>query len=279
MNIGIMQSRLSPIDMKKGYQYWPKEWWDSEFVLARQLNIPHIEWIYDDNHANSLNTDEGQAKVLHAINQNLVQVESICADYFIKHPFWSTEAGHATSNIKKLNMLIIAGFKLGARNIVIPCVEESTIDNYKKKYQFIHNVLACLPTAGQYMMNICIECAMPFDDLAKIVEKIDNERFGICMDTGNWRSAGLSLDVGRLPELPIKHVHFKDCMVGGKNIELGTGDVNFYNFIAYLERTGYDGTCTLQCARHDEFDLDFIKSQYQKIKSIVREVHVGQVQT
>ena len=265
MTYGIMQSRLSPIDLSRGYQYWPEMWWDNEFKLAKLYGFDHIEWIYDENSSNLLNTDLGVKEILEKIKQTGVNVDCICADYFIKHPFW---VGHI--GIKVLNKLIVQGFKLGARNIVLPLIEESSIfENQDKLEGFINNMRLCLDTAGRYMINICLETDLSPDNLKCLIEPFKSERLGICHDTGNVECQGYdAVEAFHTYHALVKHIHLKDkCKGQQSNIEINTGHVNFKGLFALMSVLEYDGTVTLQCARK-EYDLDFIKRQYKKVRQL-----------
>ena len=268
MNIGIIQSRLSPIDLNRGYQYFPEMWWDNEFKLAKLYGFSHIEWIYDDNPNNLLNTDEGINEILNMIKSNQINVECICADYFIKKPFWSNN----TEAVKVMNMLIVQAFKLGVKNIILPLIEESTLIGEKKiafgkEVQFISNMKLCLETAGRYMVNICLETDLKPTDVFTLVQGINSDRLGICHDTGNLIEVRYdeSNSFGIYHKY-VKHIHLKDKKIRRPaNVEIGTGDVTFRNLFKYMDSVKYDGTVTLQCARK-EYDLEYIKKQFNKIK-------------
>lgn len=265
MNLGIIQSRLSPVDFTKGYQYWPETWWDNEFRLAKLYGFNHIELIYDDNPNNLLNTDEGVVRIFKESNKNVVGIQAICADYFIKKPFWS----EPTQSIKTLNKLMINGYRLGARNITIPLIEESSLyrqpDREKK---FIENLKPCLDIAGRYMMNICLETDLPPVYLKSLVQSFGSDRIGICHDTGNCMELDCDPNAIFSIYFPfVKHIHLKDKIRFEKeNVEIGTGGVRFTYLFDFMRTCGYDGTITLQCARK-EYDLDFIKKQFYRIKN------------
>ena len=261
-----MQSRLSPVDLQKGYQYWPEMWWDNEFKLAKLYGFGHIEWIYDDNPNNLLNTSDGQKEISQYINKTLVNVQSICADYFIKYPFWDMAC--ANKNIKTLNMLIVQAYKLGARTIVIPLVENSSMaTNFAKQKDFTRNMRICLDVAGRYMMNIALESDMEPEKLKHLVANFESDRIGICHDTGNVMEIGFDESHSFAIYYPfVKHIHLKDKIKGqSPNLEIGTGNVSFRNLFHDMENVKYDGTVTLQCARK-EYDLEYIKKQFNKIK-------------
>ena len=276
MNIGIMQSRLSPVDLNKGYQYWPEMWWDNEFLLAYKYGFSHVEWIYDDNPNNLLNTDKGIAQILDIVKKTNVTVPCICADYFIKHPFW--DVTQTTQNIKKLNMLIMHGFRLGVKNITLPLVEQSSLlgndimTTFDKQSELLDALRPCLDIAGRHMINICLETDLkPFAELKGLIARGGSDRLGICHDTGNLMEQGYDpVDAFSVYYQYVKHIHLKDKIRFERpNVEIGTGEVNFRNLFNVMAGVKYDGTVTFQCSRK-EYDLEFIKKQYARMKTYVK---------
>lgn len=273
MNIGIMQSRLSPVDLQKGYQYWPQMWWDNEFKLAKLYGFNHIEWIYDENPNNLLNTEAGMKEIFTLSNKTQVGVRCICADYFIKHPFW--DITQTTKNIKIMNMLIMHGFRLGVKNIVLPLIEESTMQGNQimtsedKQGEFLAAIKPCLDIAGQYMVNICLETDLkPYTELKSLIAAGGSPRLGICHDTGNVIEQGYdAVDSYSVYYPYVKHIHLKDKVTMERaNVEIGTGNVDFTKLFTVMSGVKYDGTLTLQCARK-EYDLEYIKKQFRTIRA------------
>lgn len=267
MNLGVMQSRLSPINTKIAYQYWPSEWWQNEFSLAKIHRFNHIEWIYDTNPDNCLNTDAGISTVLGQILNNLVRVEAICADYFIDNPIWDDSL--QKDNIRTLNRLIVAAFKLGAKNIVIPCLDNSAFTRVEQFKATGRCIKAVLDVADRYMINLCVECNLAPAELKDLLHQAYHPRFGVCLDTGNLVAAGQDLLVVNDYIGHVKHVHLKDSIskIPG-NVETGTGSVDFALVFNMLRQVEYDGPYTLQCSRGNEYDLDLVYKQAQFIKGI-----------
>lgn len=272
-HIGIMQSRLSPLSGTK-YQQFPASWWELEFKLAQQYGFSHIEWIYDDNPDNILNQEDGYKQVLKQILNTGVEVEAICADYFIEHPFWDNS--QFSVNIKKLHKLIIDGFRLGSKVIVIPLLENSTIDSKTKIRHLVKNLSICLEYASRYMINICLETDLPPEHFHTLLRYFDGqERIGVCYDSGNSAASGYVIDrefssFGHL----IKHVHIKDRTLSGPNTQIGKGATEFTKLFDFLQRFDYTGKMTLQCARTPEYNLDYINQQFETTKQYIEKAYI-----
>ena len=60
--------------------------------------------------------------------------------------------------------------------------------------------------------------------------------FGINYDTGNSASLGWDVEEEFANYFDrIYNIHIKDRTLGGTTVDLGTGDVNFQNFLIYLK--------------------------------------------
>ena len=62
--VGIMQGRLTP-PCDGRLQCFPRHTWEAEFRLAREARLATIEWIYDDDGAetNPIGNDAGLARI------------------------------------------------------------------------------------------------------------------------------------------------------------------------------------------------------------------------
>ena len=81
---GIMQGRLLP-KLNNRYQAHPLGYWQDEFILAKELNLDLIEFIfeYDDYKLNPLMSLSGIENIQRMITETGVNVKTICADYFM----------------------------------------------------------------------------------------------------------------------------------------------------------------------------------------------------
>ncbi len=268
--IGVMQSRLSPLG-SRAYQAFPPITWEAEFSFAKAMGFKYIEWIFDNQPENLLRTPNGPMDILRVGMDNQVLVRAVCADYFIKDNFTQDNPSKA---IAELNHLIVQCYKLGVRNIVLPCLEDSSL-GLEYTQLFAKNIQPCLDIATQYWVNICIESDLPPDEVVDLIKACKSSRIKICYDTGNSASLGYNINeefekYGQ----HIAHVHLKDRLRGGPNVEIGTGDCDFEKVFNNLKKVGYDGFMTLQSARASEdlYQLSFTGNQFSTIKSLLSKV-------
>ena len=82
--------------------------------------------------------------------------------------------------------------------------------------------------ATELDLKLSLELELPASIINKGFSKYSFLNIGVCFDLGNIRSTGLHpekeiLKLGKL----INHVHIKDRLIGGPNVMLGDGDVDF----------------------------------------------------
>ncbi len=193
--IGVMQGRLLPKYMGR-YQAHPLGYWQEEFALAKGLGLEFIEFILDHNDAemNPLMSEEGVRQIKALSDETGVRVISICADYFMEAPLSSPSPDVSVRSVEVLRRLTQnAGRFLGVRDIVIPCVDQSSLKDDEEIERFAGKVLPLAGlAAGQRsaLLSRNGPSAAPFADLlARWVRMF----FTVNYDTGN--SASLGYDV------------------------------------------------------------------------------------
>lgn len=82
VRFGMVQGRLiqSPPDE---LQWFPQEFWESEFFLAPALGIDYIELIAERVHnpENPLWTDDGISQIKNLVKRNGLSLHAFCNDY------------------------------------------------------------------------------------------------------------------------------------------------------------------------------------------------------
>ena len=141
-DIGVMQGRLLP-KYKGRYQAHPLGYWQDEFYIAKDLGLDCIEFILDYENAelNPLIKEGGIDEIINVTKQTRVGVKSICADYFMDAPIHSEDIEISNSSQKILEKLLDNAFKLEVKNIVIPCVDQSSLTNEALIKKFIQYFL------------------------------------------------------------------------------------------------------------------------------------------
>ena len=133
-----MQGRLLP-KYKGRYQAHPVNYWESEFPIAKTLELDCIEFIldFDDYEFNPLTNSRGLKQINKITEENNVKVYSVCADYFMESPLHNSNLESAKISVDVLKSLIKNSSRLGIENIVLPCVDKSSLSNQKEKDLFI----------------------------------------------------------------------------------------------------------------------------------------------
>ena len=252
--IGIMQGRL--IHPKgRGIQFFPFEEWEEEFQAAAKIGVDEIDFIFDlDRYQeNPLWTKEGVEKIREAIEESGVRVRHICADFFMRRPFFRVSEQARKENVEILQKLLEAAKQIGAINIEVPLVDNSSIKTEEEKETLIQCLKECLPKAKDLGITISLEADLAPKDLLDLAERFADPFLKITYDSGNSSSLGYdSYEEISTYGKYLSNVHIKDRILGGTTVPLGTGNANFDKLFRGLKEAGYQGSFTLQAARQEE---------------------------
>ena len=251
--IGVIQGRLLP-KYQGRYQAHPVGYWQEEFPMAAEMGLDCIEFILDFNNAehNPLLRDAGPDEILLLSEKTGVKVSTVCADYFMEAPLHHPDEQIAAQSQIVLRRLLSNGKKLRLTDIIVPCVDQSGVNNAAIE-RLIVRIRPLLEAAEASGINICLETDLPPQPFAELLERFDSPRVTINYDTGN--SAALGYDP--VEEVAcygkkIAYIHIKDRKLGGGPVPLGTGDFHFGRFIEALSRENYTGPFIMQAYRDDE---------------------------
>ena len=130
IQLGIMQGRLLP-KYQGRYQAHPVGYWQDEFPIAAKLGLDLIEFIFDYNdfEKNPLMSIEGIEEIRTLSKKTGVAVKSICADYFMEAPLHSLSEEVVKKSREVLTTLLNNACSLGVSDIVIPCVDQSSLES------------------------------------------------------------------------------------------------------------------------------------------------------
>lgn len=241
----MVQGRLiqSPLDQ---LQWFPQDYWESEFFLASSLGIDYIELIAERNHnsANPLWTDEGVTKIKSLVQRNKLSLHAFCNDYIVDHSL--ANSNHVLDQNLRL---IERGALLGCEKYILPLFEKSelTIDNIS---EYVLPLRTIADKAAKSGIAVCLETVLNGVELIEVLNKIDHPAVGVVYDTGNRVAFGHNLpgDIRLLGER-ISHVHIKDKNKANENVILGTGLVNFLQVFEALADINYVGPYTFETQR------------------------------
>jgi L-ribulose-5-phosphate 3-epimerase len=264
---GVIQGRLLP-KYKGRYQAHPKDDWEDEFEIARKLGLDCIEFILDYNDAsqNPLLDSNGLKRLQRVIDKTGINVKTICADYFMEAPLHSENELVCKRSAIILRKLLETAKILNVSDIVIPCVDQSSLDNSKTIKRFVHQVNKIIPDLEEKNINLALETDMPPVSFVELLDQFNTKKVTVNYDIGN--SASLGFDP--IEELDaygdrITDIHIKDRDLNGGPVILGTGNANFELFFNKLKEFNYKGVFIMQAYRDDE-GMGVFKQQYEWIQ-------------
>ena len=266
-DIGIMQGRLLP-KFKGRYQAHPLDYWQDEFLIAKDIGLNYIEFIldYNDFQQNPLTFETGINEIINIIQKTNVGVKSICADYFMEAPLHSSNKYAAKKSKDVLNKLIINANKIGVTDIVIPCVDQSSLINEIDQKRLIINLQKSIDLAVKYNINLALETDLPPKNFADLLNEFNSKQVTVNYDTGNSASLGYEmLEEFKCYGQRITDIHIKDRELGGGSVLLGKGAVNFPLFFKILSTIDFKGPIIMQAFRDDE-GIDIFKKQFNWFK-------------
>ena len=236
-NIGVMQGRLLP-KYQGRYQAHPVGYWQDEFKIAQQIGLDCIEAILDYNDAeqNPLLNRVGINEINALAKKTGVRVFTVCADYLMHAPLHSEDPLVANRSQAVMKRLIHNASKLGVTDVVIPCVDQSSLNLSKAQDQFVDRIKPLVKTAEKTQINLSSETDLAPLPFVKLLERIGSKRVTVNYDIGN--SAALGYDPEEELSLYgecITDIHIKDRLLGGGPVMLGSGCANFDVFFNKLK--------------------------------------------
>jgi hexulose-6-phosphate isomerase len=250
-HIGVMQGRLVP-QINGRIQAFPWERWREEFELARRHGFHSIEFVFEAERfdENPIFTDDGAQEIEDLIAHSGIQVSSICADYFMDHPFFRVSSLEQERSVEVLARLIEQAAQVSASRVEIPCVEHASIMSEEDKQALLKAVSRCLPVAELHAIELVFEASLPPVEFRDLLERFHHPLIKANYDTGNSASLGYdpTEELTTLDEL-VANIHIKDRVLHGTTVPLGTGNANFPAVFSALSKIGYRGEFILQTAR------------------------------
>ena len=265
--IGVMQGRLVP-KYQGRYQAFPIGMWQDEFKVAKGCCLDLIEFILDFNDAeeNPLLKLGGVGEIAKISKVTNVSVKTICADYFMEAPLHSTNNKVAEKSFKILERLLKTAKKLKITDIVIPCVDQSSLETKEAVDRFVEQITKIIPKIEKQNINLSLETDLPPKPFVELLDRLNSKNITVNYDIGN--SAALGFDSDEELEAygdRITDIHIKDRVLGGGPVVLGGGYADFLRFFKRLQKINYKGPFIMQAYRDDE-GVEIFKQQLAWIK-------------
>lgn len=266
-HIGVMQGRLLP-KYQGRYQAFPVGMWKREFNIAQEFGLDLIEFILDFNDANENPLlKKGGVDEISAICQKTgVGVKTICADYFMEAPLHSIDIEVAEKSCLILEDIVETARLLKITDIVIPCVDQSSLKTKDAIDRFVEKLTKIIPKIEKENINLSLETDLAPQPFIELLNKLNSKNITINYDIGN--SAALGFDSDEELETygdRITDIHIKDRVLGGGPVVLGEGNADFAKFFSKLNQFNYRGPFIMQAYRDDD-GVEIFKKQLDWIR-------------
>lgn len=268
-----MQGRLLP-KYKGRYQAHPIGSWQQEFAIAKSLGLDCIEFILDFNeaHINPLIRNGGVKELKQLMQSTGVMVKSVCADYFMEAPLHSADSNVSQISIEVLRTLLKSAVELDIKDIVIPCVDQSSLNGDEDVKRFVAVIQQMREEIEASGVNLSLETDLAPASFVALLDKLDCQAIKVNYDIGN--SASLGFDP--VEELDayghrISDIHIKDRTLGGGSVVLGQGNADFDRFFTKLKEFDYQGPFIMQAYR-DEEGIEIFKQQLEWVSKYLNGV-------
>ena len=167
--------------------------------------------------------------------------------------------------------LIKSASSLNISDIVIPCVDKSSLKNKKDINNFVKNIKLVTKFAEMNKINICLETDLEPNVYADLLSAIGSQNVTVNYDIGNSASLGYDpIEEFKAYGEKITDLHIKDRNLGGGSVPLGDGNVDFKKIFDLLIKYNYQGIIIFQAYRDNE-GVKIFKDQknwfFSKLKS------------
>jgi L-ribulose-5-phosphate 3-epimerase UlaE len=273
-SIGVMQGRLLP-KYQGRYQAHPVGYWQKEFEIAQHTGLDCIEFILDFNDAkdNPVLSKDGIEEIKAMIGKTGVKVQTICADYFMEAPLHSEEQLVADQSQRIMIKLLNSAVELGVTDIVIPCVDQSSLNGQHMADLFVERLTPIVKIAEELGVNLSLETDLAPQPFAELLERFKSDRVTVNYDIGNSAALGYN-PVQELNAYGamITDIHIKDRVLGGGPVILGEGAADFGALFKKLKELNYQGPFIMQAYR-DEEGVNIFKKQLDWITPYLSKVN------
>ena len=270
---GVMQGRLSPPEDGR-FQSFPRASWSGEFASAKRAGFDYIEWIHDGygHDVNPVFTDEGLRRFDALKAEHGIATPALCGDWFMEHPFVRCTPDERRERVEHFHALIPVAARIGARRIVVPLVDNSSMRTTPEQRTVVDVLAEALPVAVSHDVELHVEADLNPAAFRAFLARLEHDSLKVNWDSGNSSGLGyVATDEFAAYGERIGSVHIKDRYRkpddGVETRPLGTGSANFDDIFTALARADYRGGLTLQVARGVPGDeVAFLRTQLDFVK-------------
>jgi hexulose-6-phosphate isomerase len=179
-----------------------------------------------------------------------VAVRSLCADYFMTHPFVRVTDGQRVEHARTLRELIPRASRAGIELVVIPLLEAGEARNVEELRDVRGALEGALDVAARLSVTVALETDLPAAIVTTVADAMPHPALRVCYDTGNAAAKGfdVSADLVRLGS-HLSIVHLKDRDRSGTSVALGTGLADLPAFFRTAAALSFRGPLVLETPR------------------------------
>jgi L-ribulose-5-phosphate 3-epimerase len=270
---GVMQGRLSPPEDGR-FQSFPREGWRGEFAKARAAGFDYIEWIHDGygHEVNPIFSEAGLREFDALKAEHGIGTPALCGDWFMEFPFVRCTRDERDQRVLHLHELIPIAARIGASRIVLPLVDNSSMQSDEEQRVVADVLRDALPVAKAQGVELHVEADLGPADFSRFLARIPDASLKVNWDSGNSSGLGyVATEEFAAYGDRVGSVHIKDRFrKPGGGVEtrpLGTGSADFDDVFEALRRSNYRGGATLQVARGPAGDeVNFLRSQLEFVQ-------------
>jgi len=271
--IGFMQGRLCKM-VGDRIQAFPWHEWQSEFSTAAGIDLNLMEWTLDQEllYENPLMTVEGREIIKALCQQHGVTIPSLTGDCFMQAPFWKAKDQNLLDLQSDFLRICISCAEIGIHIVVVPLVDNGKLDNLEQENVLVDFLLVQQAFLAENNLKIIFESDYAPTELARFIERLPVDGFGINYDIGNSAALGFDpLEEFEAYGSRVINVHIKDRLLHGTTVPLKAGAADFDDVFVGLARQNYQGNFILQTARaldgnHAKILSDYRDMTYDWIK-------------
>jgi len=264
-NFGFMQGRLVPDEQNK-IQSFPWQNWKKEFRLAKKLSLNIMEWTidYEKFLKNPINNVEGRKIIKKLSKKNNIKINSITCDFFMQFPYFIHKNNQT---LKKLKILIDNSSKLKIKFLVLPLVDNGSIQNRYYEKKFIEQTIKLKNILKKKNMSVIFESDYNPKKLNKFIKKFPKNVFGINYDIGNSTGSKINIHDEFIYFERVLNIHLKDKK-HNISVDLGKGSAQFKELFKFCKKINYKGNFIFQTARNKN-NLGIMKKNMKFIQKFI----------